>query len=204
MTLDFFIKGILIGLAIAAPVGPVAVLIIRRTIANGRLSGFISGLGVATVDGFYAAVAAFGLTFISNILTGQQTWFRLIGGAFLLYLGIKTFFTKPEDDLNSEKKRSLFVEYISTFFLTITNPITILSFAAAFGGFVITDTHVDYASSSLIVLGVITGSLFWWVLLCTVVNLFRDKFNARALTILNWVSGVVISGFAVAVLISLL
>ena len=204
MTLDFFIKGILIGLAIAAPVGPVAVLIIRRTIANGRLSGFISGLGVATVDGFYAAVAAFGLTFISNILTGQQTWFRLIGGAFLLYLGIKTFFTKPEDDLNSEKKRSLFVEYISTFFLTITNPITILSFAAAFGGFVITDTHVDYTSSSLIVLGVITGSLFWWVLLCTVVNLFRDKFNARALTILNWVSGVVISGFAVAVLISLL
>jgi threonine/homoserine/homoserine lactone efflux protein len=204
LTLDFFIKGILIGLAIAAPVGPVAVLIIRRTIANGRLSGFISGLGVATVDGFYAAVAAFGLTFISNILTGQQTWFRLIGGAFLLYLGIKTFFTKPEDDLNSEKKRSLFVEYISTFFLTITNPITILSFAAAFGGFVITDTHVDYASSSLIVLGVITGSLFWWVLLCTVVNLFRDKFNARALTILNWVSGVVISGFAVAVLISLL
>src|SRR3989344_5776045 len=130
----FLMKGLIIGFSIAAPVGPIGVLCIQRTIAYGKISGLFTGLGAATADGLYGAVAAFGLTIISNFLVGQQFWFRLIGGAFLLYLGIKTFMSKPEEKTATENHKGLLSDYFSTIFLTLTNPTTILSFVAVFAG----------------------------------------------------------------------
>ena len=122
MNIYFFFKGLLIGFSIAAPVGPIGVLCIRRTLTNGRMSGLVSGLGAATADGFYGAVAAFGLTLISDVLVGQQLWFRIIGGSFLLYLGIRTFLSKPSEKSASDKKGNLFRNYISTFITDYYEP----------------------------------------------------------------------------------
>jgi threonine/homoserine/homoserine lactone efflux protein len=130
----FFLKGLLLGFSIAAPVGPIGLLCIQRTIANGRRSGLVTGLGAATADGLYGAVAAFGLTTISGFLVGQQIWLRLIGGLFLLYLGSRTFLSKSAERAASSIHKNLFRDYASTVFLTITNPMTILSFAAVFAG----------------------------------------------------------------------
>ena len=162
MDLNFLIKGLIIGFSIAAPVGPIGILCIRRTIANGKVSGLISGLGAATADGFYGIVAAYGLVGISNLLVGQQFWFRIIGGIFLLYLGIKIF-TAKSGDKNSEtnKSKSLWGDYFSTFILTITNPVTILSFVAIFAGLGLGASANSHASATTMVVGVILGSILW-------------------------------------------
>lgn len=123
MDISFLIKGILIGFSIAAPVGPIGVLCIRRTLAEGRTSGFFSSLGAATADAVYGSIAGFGLTFISNFLINQQIWLSLIGGMFLCYLGIKTFLDRPTKQVISVNKNSLICAYASTFLLTLTNPI---------------------------------------------------------------------------------
>ena len=203
MSIIFLLKGLLIGFSIAAPVGPIGVLCIRRTLANGRTSGFVSGLGAATADGLYGTIAAFGLTLISDVLVGQQMWFRIIGGSFLLYLGIKTFLSKPSEKSASDKKGNLFVDYISTFFLTIMNPITILSFVAVFAGLGLSDLSGNYISAILMVSGVILGSIGWWLILSNVINLFRAKFNPASLKIVNWISGGIMMVFAVIAFVSI-
>src|SRR3972149_11539891 len=121
---NFLIRGLIMGFSIAAPVGPIGVLCIRRTLAEGRLHGLLSGLGAATADALYGCIAAFGLTFISDVLVPQQVWFRLVGGAFLILLGVKTLRAKPSEKSSSEKRTSLLGAYGSTFFLTLTNPMT--------------------------------------------------------------------------------
>jgi threonine/homoserine/homoserine lactone efflux protein len=124
MELSFLFKGLLLGFSIAAPVGPIGVLCIRRTIADGRTAGLLSGLGAATADALYGCVAGFGMALISNFLVSQQTWIHLIGGAFLCYLGIKTLLTKPAAEPAVVKHKGLLGAYASTFFLTLTNPMT--------------------------------------------------------------------------------
>src|SRR5205809_451250 len=127
MDATFLIKGFLLGLSIAAPVGPVGALCIRRTLAEGRFVGLVSGLGAATADGIYGAIAGFGLTVISSVLISQQGWLKLIGGLFLFYLGGKTFLSSPATQAAVANGKGLLGAYTSTFFLTLTNPITILS-----------------------------------------------------------------------------
>src|SRR5579862_4353247 len=122
--LFFWLRGLLIGFSIAAPVGPIGVLCIRRTLANGRVNGLVTGLGAATADACYGAVAGFGLTFISGLLIDQRVWLRLIGGAFLCYLGVKTFLARPAEQAAAAKSSSLAGAYTSTLFLTLTNPTT--------------------------------------------------------------------------------
>ena len=196
MDTNLLIKGVIIGFSIAAPVGPIGVLVTRRTLASGRIAGLLSGLGAATADGLYGAVAAFGLTFISNIIVGQQFWIRLIGGIFLLYLGIKTFFAKSKEGQLTNKERNLTGNNFSTLFLTITNPTTILSFAAVFAGLGLGVTNANILSATLMVLGVLIGSAFWWLILSGGVNLFRSKFNAGSLVIVNRISGLILIMFA--------
>lgn len=133
MDTSVFLKGLVIGVSIAAPVGPIGVLCIRRTLTHGRMSGFLTGMGAATADGIYGAVSAFGLTFVSDFLIGQSTWIRIIGGLFLLYLGITTIRNPSRDtDGTDATHKTLIKDYVSTVFLTITNPMTIVSFAAIF------------------------------------------------------------------------
>jgi threonine/homoserine/homoserine lactone efflux protein len=197
MDLSLVLRGLVIGLSIAAPVGPIGVLCIRRTLAQGRGYGLVSGLGAATADAAYGCIAGFGLTFISGFLVDQQVRLRLVGGAFLCYLGIKTLLAKPAEEAAEAKGTSLLGAYGSTFFLTLTNPMTILSFAAIFAGLGVAETGRDYVSAAILVAGVFAGSALWWLLLSGGVGLLRRKFTPRALQWVNRVSGLVIAGFGV-------
>ena len=200
MAMPFFLKGIIIGFSIAAPVGPIGVLCIRRTLAQGRLAGLVSGLGAATADLFYGCVAAFGLTFISQFLIDQEMWLRLLGGLFLLYLGIKTFLAKGGGEAIAEKKSGLLNSYLSTFFLTLTNPLTILSFAAIFAGLGIVNTGGDYFSALILVAGVFSGSAIWWFFLSAGASFFQKKIDAQGLAWINRISGAIITIFGLVAL----
>ena len=134
MDIHLLLRGVLLGFAIAAPVGPIGVLCIRRTLAFGRITGLVTGLGAATADMCYGAVAAFGLAAVSSLLISQQHWIRLIGGAFLCYLGVTTILARPAAAAASARSGGLAAAYASTLALTLTNPLTILSFAAIFAG----------------------------------------------------------------------
>ena len=198
-----FLKGLIIGISIAAPVGPIGVLCIQRTITYGKLNGLATGLGAASADAVYGFVAAFGLTFISNFLVAQQTWFRIIGGGFLIYLGIRAYFSTPKNTTVNTKNPKHAGAYGSTFLLTLSNPMTILSFAAIFSGFGLVDSSMHYGSATLMVIGVFLGSASWWLLLSSGTNLFRNRLNER-LSWINKLSGIVIAAFGVVALASLL
>ncbi len=154
MDVSLFLRGLVIGFSIAAPVGPIGVLCIRRTLAEGQLYGLVSGLGAATADALYGCVAAFGLTFVSGFLIGHKLWLSLIGGLFLLYLGIKTLLSTPAENAARAEGKGLFGAYASTFLLTVTNPMTILSFVAIFAALGLGNATGSYASALILVLGV--------------------------------------------------
>lgn len=198
--LSLFLRAILIGISIAAPVGPIGVLCIRRTLSNGKLAGFLSGMGAATADMVYGAIAAFGLTVLTNLLVKNAFWLQLIGGLFLLYLGIKTFLEKPADRAAQAKQGGYFSMYLSTFFLTITNPITILSFAAIFAGTMI---GRNIGSPLMMVAGVFTGSASWWLALSFGIGLMRDRVNQIHMTWINRISGMIIILFGFFALLNL-
>ena len=192
--LMFFLKGLIVGLSIAAPVGPIGVLCIRRSLANGRTVGFVTGLGAATADAVYGAVAAFGLTTVSSFLVGQKLSLALLGGAFLCYVGIRTFLAPPASEAASSKTTTLLSSYISTVFLTLSNPATILSFIAIFAGFGL-GTSVEYKSATLLVAGVFIGSASWWLILSNGVSYFRDRLNRDAMRWVNRFSGMILFAF---------
>jgi len=202
MDLPFFLKGLAIGFSIAAPVGPIGVLCIRRTLADGFPSGLVSGLGAATADATYGCIAGFGLTFISNFLISQQVGLRLVGGVFLCILGIRTLLTKPAEHAAPARGKGLAGAYASTFFLTLTNPLTILSFAAIFAGLGLAGTRGNYGSAGVLVLGVFIGSAVWWLILSCGVGMFRGRFDPHWLQWVNRISGVIITGFGLFALLS--
>jgi len=203
INLLFFLKGFLIGFSIAAPVGPIGVLCIRRTLAYGRRSGLASGLGAAAADALYGCVAGFGLTLISHFLIQQQFWFRLIGGLFLLTLGVRTFLSHPDVGPSSPGRSNIAGDFLSTVFLTLTNPLTVLSFAAIFAGLGLGAAGGTYIDAGGMVLGVFLGSALWWWILSFGVGALRDRFDLRSLRWVNRISGIIILGFGVAALISL-
>lgn len=202
-----FIKGLVIGFVIAAPVGPIGILCARRTLTHGRRAGFLSGMGASTADVLYGFIAAFGLTFISGVLYSYQFWPRLAGGALLCFLGIKTFMEKPERkgffSIVREKKRHAGM-YTSTFFLTLTNPMTIFSFAAVFAGLGIAGTGGSVLSAAVLILGVFLGSVLWWLFLVGVFSVFKRRFKRHELQWINRIAGLIITGFGVFALASLI
>lgn len=204
MSFDFFFKGLILGFSIAAPVGPIGVLCIRKTLEFGRFSGLFSGLGAACADAIYAIIAAFGLTFIANFLLEGQFWLRLIGGIFLLYLGWKTFNAKPNPQSKNIPHTTLINDFVSTFFLTITNPMTIISFLAVFAGLGLSSIQGDYIQASMLVIGVFLGSALWWLTLSEGVTLFRKKVSHEVMTWINRVAGTIILAFGIGALYSLL
>jgi threonine/homoserine/homoserine lactone efflux protein len=204
MDIGFFFRGLIMGFSIAAPVGPIGVLCIRRTLAEGTPSGLVSGLGAATADALYGSIAGFGLTFISTLLISQQIWLRLIGGGFLCYLGLKTFLSIPSKQVVSTKGNGLISAYVSTFFLTLTNPMTILSFAAIFAGLGVGSASRNYFSAGVLVLGVFIGSALWWLILSRSVGMFGEKFNLQGLRWVNRISGLIIIAFGLIALLSLI
>jgi threonine/homoserine/homoserine lactone efflux protein len=202
--MDLLLKGLIIGFSIAAPVGPIGVLCIRRTLAEGRATGLVSGLGAATADAIYGCIAGFGLTFISSVLISQQLWLRLIGGAFLCYLGIKTLLVRPAEQAASVEGNGLLGAYASTFFLTLTNPLTILSFVAIFAGLGAASAGGNYLAATMLVCGVFIGSALWWLVLSGGVSVFRSRFDVRTLRWVNRISGIIIAAFGVLALVGLL
>jgi threonine/homoserine/homoserine lactone efflux protein len=207
MDITVFLKGLVIGFVIAAPLGPIGILCARRTLTHGRRAGFVSGMGASTADVLYGFIAAFGLTFISNFLYSYQFWLRLAGGALLCFLGIKTFMAKPEEkealSLATKKKRHAGL-YASTFFLTLTNPMTILSMAAVFAGFGITGTRGSVLSAAVLLLGVFLGSLLWWLFLVGLFSIFKKRFRRHELQWINRIAGLIIAGSGVLALASLI
>jgi threonine/homoserine/homoserine lactone efflux protein len=199
----FLLRGLVLGFSIAAPVGPIGVLCIRRTLAEGRWMGFATGMGAAAADGLYGLAAGLGLTSVTQLLTGQQRWIRLIGGLFLLALGARTMLTRPAGEAAGAPGGGLAAAFGTTFLLTITNPMTILSFVAAFAGLGLGAATTGPATAVLLVTGVVAGSAAWWLTLSGAVGALRDRFDARALTWVNRVSGAIIIGFGVAALASL-
>ncbi|HMQ50604.1 MAG TPA: LysE family transporter [Anaerolineae bacterium] len=204
MDLTVLFKGLVIGFSIAAPVGPIGVLCIRRTLAQGYAVGILTGLGAATADGLYGVVASFGLTFVSSFLLNQTTLLSLGGGLFLCYLGLKTLFARPALEAAHTRSGGLFTAYTSTFILTLTNPATILSFAGIFAGLGLAEAEGDYAQASGLVAGVFTGSALWWLMLSGGVSLLRTKLTPARLRGVNLVSGLIITGFGLLILLSLL
>ncbi len=214
---SWFFKGIILGFSIAAPVGPIGVLCIRRTLAQGRLHGLLSGLGAATADGLYGLLAASGLTFLSLPFLSSQgqpgpvNLFRLGGGLFLLYLAARIFFSSPPRPAGAQKTSPPGIQaksgrlawsYFSTLLLTLSNPMTILSFAAIFLGLGIGNQDGNFLESGLLVAGVFSGSALWWVVLSAAVGLLRSRVTPAIMAWINRVSGLVIAGFGVAALVS--
>jgi threonine/homoserine/homoserine lactone efflux protein len=188
-------RGVILGFTIAAAVGPISLLVIRRTIAEGRMVGLASGMGVATADATYGAIAAFGLGAITDILVGGQRVLGLVGGIFLLWLAWRTARAEPSEPATAPDRRGgLAGAYLSILALTLTNPMTILSFAALFAGLGIAPGNVAGAAS--LTLGVFLGSSAWWLVLTLLVGAFRPRVTKTWLGRINVASGVVIGTFA--------
>jgi threonine/homoserine/homoserine lactone efflux protein len=200
----YFVKGVIVGLSIAVPVGPIGILCIRRTLTQGRFIGFLSGLGAATADAFYGAVAGFGLTFVSSLMVGQQTGLRLIGGGLLCIIGVRTFLSKPAEQGSSVEGNTRWGAYLSTVILTLTNPMTILFFAAFFAGLGVGSGSGRYLSAAILVSGVFMGSAIWWLILTGFTGLLRGMFNVRRMQWLNRISGLIIIGFGLVAFLSLI
>jgi threonine/homoserine/homoserine lactone efflux protein len=202
-SVDFLWRGLLMGFAIAAPVGPIGLLCIQRTLNRGQQHGLVSGLGAATADALYGCVAGFGLTFISTFLVDQKFWLGAVGGLFLCYLGVRTLRSTPVSVAAQVEQRGLLNAYSSTLFLTLTNPMTIFSFVGVFAGLGLAQSSGNYTAALILVVGVFAGSAAWWLLLSSGVALFRSRFNQSALQWVNWIAGAVIVGFGLFTLVSL-
>jgi len=180
---------------VSVPLGPIGVICLHRTLSRGRISGLISGLGAACADTFFAAIAGFGLSFFLNFFQKQQFYLMMGGGLTLIIFGIFQFFSNTIKQVRQPKKSNKLVgDYFSVFFLTISNPITILFFGAIFAGLdILEDGSID--KTTLVIAGVFSGSLLWWFVLTTLVNLFRRKFRLRRLWYLNKITSVLIIVF---------
>lgn len=204
-TFSLFLNSLIIGLSIAAPVGPIGVLCIRRTLAEGRFIGFVSGLGAATADATYGLIAALGLTAFTSLLVDSAGGLRIVGGLFMLYIGYRTLVSiPPEKSKHEETKRrgGWLGAYLSIFAMTITNPMTILSFIGIFAGLSGSNTAVRTpASSFVMVLGIFVGSALWWLVLSGGVSLLRERMTPWHMLWINRISGVIIVLFALRILL---
>jgi threonine/homoserine/homoserine lactone efflux protein len=202
------LSGVVMGLIAAVPIGPVNLICIRRTFAFGPLNGFVSGLGAALGDGIFAAIMGFGLTWIAQLIEGYATIIELIGGALMVWMGYKTFASAPvprcayerPDNVGTNLARAM----VSTFALTITNPVTLLSFGVMFAGLGgLAGGAGSFNDAGFVVAGVVGGSAGWWLALTTLIGLFHAKIDEKAMRMINRVCGVLVMGCGLAVLVHL-
>lgn len=201
MELHFFLKGAVLGFS--TPAGPIGILCIRRTLQYGRMSGLSSGLGAVIADTIYGIIAIFGLSMVMNLLLAGQFWLRVMGGAFLVYLGFKILLSKTKEKPEAVTHKTLFNDFLSTFFLTMTNPLTFLTYFGIFAGFGFADTKGNHLNGLLIILGIFLGASMWWLILTEGVFLFRKKIGGNLMVWINRIAGVIIIGFGIAAWISL-
>jgi len=191
MNFGNLVDGVIIGISASIPLGPIGVLVIQRTLNKGHLSGFISGLGAAFSDTIYAIIAGFSLSFIVGFIESQLLWIQIMGAIILISLGLKIFYTNPAIQLRRQKKKStsLIQDFFSTFALTIANPLAVFLFLAFFAGFRIVETQHSAIENFMLIGGVFLGAGLWWLILSSLVNLFRSKINLRRLFWINKIAG---------------
>ncbi|HSW77087.1 MAG TPA: LysE family transporter [Candidatus Saccharimonadales bacterium] len=199
---SLFLKGLIIGFAIAAPVGPIGILCIQRSLHDGFKIGLMTGLGAALADGTYGLIAGFGLTTLSSLLTAHQFWIRMIGGLFLLYLGVKLFLTRPREKSAGKPDKSSWHALGTTYLLTLTNPATILSFVAIFAGLGLGTLNPGHADAVIMVSGITIGSAIWWLILCSgVAFILHHRLSPAMMRGINRLSGVIIFVFGIFALL---
>lgn len=203
MLASILLKGIVIGFSLAAPIGPVGMMCIRRTLTHGHLRGFVSGLGAATADSVYAIVAAFGITLISNFILQHEYPIRLVGGILLILLGIRTLARHPVEKDPKNGLNGHASAYVTMFFLTFTNPMTLFAFAVVFAGMGAGSVIGDTLKASFLVAGVFVGSAIWFVFITTAVHVYKDKFKLWGLKIINAIAGLFILICGIAILVSI-
>ena len=200
---SLFIQGIIIGLTLAVPVGPISLLCIQRSIADGRLHGIVSGIGVASSDSFYAAVSFLGLTIISGLIIAQQYLFRSVAGVVLIFIGIRVFLSVPTGAGARIRHESFLKDYLSMVAIAIANPLTLLFFMLIVPGFGIVIHGISILAAMEFVAGVFFGSVVWWILLCGSVGTVRTRISGDTLRLINRVSGTLISCFGAGMLLLL-
>ena len=188
--MSLFVKGLIVGFCLAAPVGPIAAICVQRTIAKRWISGIVSGLGAAAADAVYGAVAAFGATIISEFLITEHEWLQRVGGVILLVLGARLLLMRPVERTNGVQNRGLAGDFLSTFVLTLTNPMTFVAFAAIFATMGIGAVHGRPMLTAELVGGVFAGSAFWWIVLCAGAFALRRHFDFKRLVFVNRATGV--------------
>ncbi|MGE0089548.1 MAG: LysE family translocator [Bacteroidales bacterium] len=205
MEFIFFLKGIIVGLLASIPLGPVGVLCIQRTLNKGRFSGFLSGMGAATVDAIFALIAALGLTFIINFIEQQRFFIQIIGGIVLIIMGLIIFYKNPVKQMRRQKrgKSTPYQDFFSVFLLTLSNPVAVFLFVAALASINIVSVESPILSTLFVVSGVFLGALFWWVLLISFVDLFRKKFRLKQLWWINKIAGVLITAFGIFAILAI-
>ena len=203
MTVYLLIEGVLIGLMVAVPVGPLGLLCINRALTMGPLYGLVSGIGVASADALAAGIVALGISLISGFLLDHQILLRLVGGVLLCCLGVKIYKTKPKQEPPPNNVNGLFGAYVTTFLLTLSNPVTILSFIAIYAGWGVASLSGHYVAAAVLTLGVFTGSAFWWIALFVGLTMFRHKFTIEVVCWIHRISGAMIAGAGFIVLLSL-
>ncbi len=204
MDISFIIQGITIGILVSVPVGPVAVLAIQRSLNKGFKSGFITGIGAASADIIYAVIAGFGITFISDFLIDNQIYIRIVGGLFLIFIGFKIFSSNPAKQIRKHRTKgnNYFKDFLTSFFVTVSNPLTILAFGAIFASFNMVDKESGFISIFVLIITVFSGALLWWVALTAITTIFKNKIRLRNILWINRITGMLIILFAILLIIS--
>lgn len=198
-----FTRGIFIGFLAACPIGAVAILCIHRTISNGFWPGLVMGIGSAFGDFVYAIIAGFSISFIADFLTDHRTILGILGGILMIFLGIKIITTHPAKQMREQRsktyKNKFFNDFMASFALTISNPLTIIVFS---GLFMASDlVTMTYAETTLTLAGVIVGAMAWWVLLVSIINIFRKKVRLRHILWINRITGTCVCIFGTSVIL---
>lgn len=195
MIFGSLLEGILIGFLIAVPVGPIGILCIRHSLLRGMSYGFVCGLGAAFADAMYGAIAGFGVTAVSHIMAAYRIWFQIIGALFLVYIGLRTLLYHAHEDYTTAGKASYFSVFLTTFFLTLTNPMTIVAFAGIYAALGIGTDGGGMLPAILVTCGVFLGSALWWFILSGVSAMLGRRLQVKTMSVLNKISGIIIIVF---------
>jgi threonine/homoserine/homoserine lactone efflux protein len=205
MGIVLFLNGILIGLMVSIPMGPIGMLCIQRTLNKGRKAGFISGLGAAAADSIYSTIAGFGISIIISFIKEKIVYFQIVGGIIIIILGINIFYTNPARQLRLQRSNhnKLYEDFLSVFFLTVSNPMPFFFFLALFAGLNIAgNSPLDFFRISMMVFGIFVGSVLWWFILSTLVSLFRHRFRLKSLWWMNKIAGIITFFIGIAAILS--
>lgn len=200
MIIEYFWKGLLIGLIFGVPAGAIGALTIGRTLEKGFAAGFLTGMGSSAVDLIYSCVGVFGITVVSDFLSARQTMLQATGGILILLLGFGIFCKKEPVMVQNESKGTLAFCFLSAFTTALVNPVTVFSFMAAFAAFGI-HGGLSVKQGAVLIIGILIGTLCWWLILSGITAYFRDRITGKIYRWLNCILGCLMTGFGIVMII---